>query len=447
MVKILSWNSLESGEGGAWANGWGCPLEIQRREELIKVIGHNKTYDEAKSVAETMLTQERYTRIRKTLLEELLTNRNSGSNKNNDDASDFLLFQEITVGDFWDVPDDDHGDSIDDEFFALFDLLYERVPCQPEAGALETVQHVYVRRDSGWQSTMSIPLQSKALEGGCLAEFVFCQDYEPSASCWEEEQPPPPSLVLVNLHGKSRNMRDPELRRQGILDLWEEIRSHFHDKRVDESSWTDRIVLCGDWNTQLSDLIEPFREVNGVDGIFEPAVGLLDNTTATMDYPFFSTNHEDSFLAQYDGCLLFGSLGSSPPYLELEGTSWNLTGFMPKGRDGKLSGDHPGDVPMYNNFTYYHGSGRNKKGEGVYLNGVFLPGTVPSMGLSDHLRIYTTIRINRDSKSVDEELTQQQFHQRRPYRNFDQEAFPSGHEEGSDKNDTNHETRSRSLRG
>lgn len=31
IVKILSWNTLESGEGGAWAEGWGCPLEIQRR--------------------------------------------------------------------------------------------------------------------------------------------------------------------------------------------------------------------------------------------------------------------------------------------------------------------------------------------------------------------------------------------------------------------------------
>ena len=232
-------------------------------------------------------------------------------------------------------------------------------------------------------------------------------------------------------------MRDPALRQEGIFDLWQELESQFNNTNTTTittdgaSSWQSRIVLCGDWNTQLSDLIEPFREAansmnktatsSSSSVLFEPVVGLLDNATAmtTQGYPFFSTNHEDGFLAQYDGCLFFRTMphpghGASFPdgsqsYLELDETSWNLTGFMPKGRDGRLSGDPPLETPMYNNFTYSRGNSDNKnEGAGVYLNGVLLPGSRPSSGLSDHLRIYTTLRINTrydDSSAPNRETT------------------------------------------
>ena len=431
MVRILSWNTLESGEGGAWSNGWGCPLEIQRREELIRAIiaDGDYEYEEAKSKAERMLTKDRYRRIRNTVLEEIEQSHSRSK------TIDFLMFQECTLGDFWDEPPLDpsnNEDSLDNKFFKRFNSLYQKVPCQAkdEVVTEETVQHLYVRRNSGWaMSSSSIALQSEAFVGGCLAEFTMCQN-SIAEPCLDETESP--SLILVNLHGKARNMRDPDLRRQSISNLWDEIRSHFRES--DASSWKNRMVLCGDWNTQLSDLIESFREVNS-DSLLEPVVGMLDNATATTDFPFFSTNHEDGFLAQYDGCLFFGTppgaLGASRSYLELEDTSWNITGFMPKGKDGKLSGDHPGAAAMYNNFTYFRGSNDpNYTDEGVYLNGVFLPGSKPSMGLSDHLRIYTNIHINNDRNKAnkddgsfaDKQLLSPVHHQRRPYRHYSEEA-------------------------
>ena len=250
-------------------------------------------------------------------------------------------------------------------------------------------------------------------------------------------------------------MRDPALRREGIFELWQELASYFQETEtttrettrsnttnttttIDGApSWQSRIVLCGDWNTQLSDLIAPFREAANSENttattssssssrvLFEPVVGLLDNATAatTQGYPFFSTNHEDGFLAQYDGCLFFRTMGhgsqdGTRSDLELDETSWNLTGFMTKGRDGRLSGDVPSgaatETPLYNNFTYYPGNSDHNttthEDAGVYLNGVLLPGSRPSMGLSDHLRIYTTLRINTryddDSSAPNSETT------------------------------------------
>jgi len=400
MVKILSWNTLESGEGGAWSNGWGCPLEIQRREELIQTIIVDGDYNDAKTKAEHMLTQERYKRLRKTMLDEMLYSN---------EAIDFLMFQECTVGDFWDESplDPSNQDSLDREFFATLDSLYEKISCQAtdEAITEDTVQHVYVRRKSGWKTTFSTALQSNAFVGGCLAEFSLCK-----GSCTENEDHS--SLILVNVHGKARTMRDPDLRRTSIANLWNEIGSRFDD---DDASWNRKIVLCGDWNTQLSDLIEPFSLVNGDSGL-EPVVGMLNNATATTDYPFFSTNHEDGFLAQYDGCLWFETPSKSS-YLKKQDILWNITGFMPKGTDGKLSGDHPGKAA--NNFTYHKGGSR----EGVYLNGIFLPGSKASMGLSDHLRIYTNIKVNHHGKDgdstdgVDMKLFSPLF-QRRPYRQY-----------------------------
>ncbi len=413
MVKILSWNTLESGEGGAWSNGWGCPLEIQRRNELIKTIIVDNDYDSAKSMAEQLLTQERYRRIRKTMLDEILSN----------EPSDFLLFQECTVGNFWDEPplDPSKEDSLDNKFFTTFDSLYEKVPCQTKDDVLteETVQHIYVRRNSGWAISSSVALESDAFVGGCLAEFTFCNDN--SKECLGANESP--SLILVNVHGKARNMRDPDLRRDSISNLWEEMSSHFHVTTGNFTGWNSRAIFCGDWNTHLSDMIEPFRHANS-DSTFEPVVGMLNNATTTRDYPFFSTNHEDSFLAQYDGCLLFESTTGSPSYLELEDTVWNMAGFMPKGKDGKLSGDQPGSETMYNNFTYHRGT----KGEGVYLNGVFLPGSKASIGLSDHLRVYTTLKV-KDIENIDTQWMSPLF-QRRPYRQYSNEDAKFKHGSG-----------------
>lgn len=407
MVKILSWNTLESGEGGAWSDGWGCPLEIQQRENVIKsIIDDVGDYDAAKAKAERMLSHERYNRIRKSLLGDIT--QEAG------DPIDFLLFQECTVDDFWDEPSGSNSNSAEKEFFETFSALYTKVPCQDENIAEETVQHMYVRKNSGFQTSISRPLQSQSFVGGCLVKFIQPWKDDDSNSVVTKDM----SLVLVNVHGKARNMRDPHLLSESISNLWDEIGSYLKE----DIDWQRRIVLCGDWNTQLSDLVEPFRRVSGMD----PIVGMLDNSTATTEYPFFSTNHEDGFLAQYDGCLFFGVpsiVEASPSYLKLEEMSWNITGFMPKGRDGKLSGDNPGAV-MYNNFTY--GSENNL--EGVFLNGTLLPGSKAETGLSDHLRIYTTIRIHETKKSNNKGPVDLQkpleVYQRRPYRDYDSENNP-----------------------
>jgi len=227
-----------------------------------------------------------------------------------------------------------------------------------------------------------------------------------------------------------------------------------------------RIILCGDWNTQLSDLLmisspEKIQYNNNNNTIpsllLEPIVGLLHNSTASTKstkstVPVFSTNHEDGFLAQYDGCLFFRSntstntssnnnhtnndadnntatatatatVTSSSSVLELDNVSWNITGFMPKGQNGILSSS-------YNNFTYSrsHQEGGGGGGGGVYLNGIFLgPGTLPSIGMSDHIRIYTTIRINNNnnnnnnSNTVDININSNEYeeHQRRPPRRYE----------------------------
>lgn len=415
MVKILSWNTLESGEGGAWSDGWGCPLEIQRREKLIEsIINDVDSYDAARAKVERLLSHERYNRIRIALLNEIT--------QEIEDPIDFLLFQECTVGDFWDEPSGSNANSVEKEFFETFSSLYEKAPCQEsypdqekdEIIAEETVQHVYVRKNSGFETSMSRPLQSQAFVGGCLTKLLLPSNDGDTSSVSENNHT---TLVLVNVHGKARNMRDPNLLSESISNLWNEIGSYL----IKDIDWQSRIVLCGDWNTQLSDLIEPFRQASGL----EPVVGMLENSTATTEYPFFSTNHEDGFLAQYDGCLFFGApsiIEASPSsYLQLEDTSWNITGFMPKGRDEKLSGDNPGAV-MYNNFTY--GSENNL--EGVFLNGTLLPGSRADAGLSDHLRIYTKIRISNEPKKSNNKSPVDlkkplEVHQRRPYRDYDSE--------------------------
>jgi hypothetical protein len=486
-IKILSWNTLESGNGGAFSMGWGCPLEIQRRDELLKLKqsltttndrnGMNITsMKEEEEAVERILTNERYERIRKNIFNEMEMN-------NNNDMIDFFLFQEMTVKNSWDKNENENNnENENDNNNKVFPpSSYERVPCQDNnekenQNQQKNLQRIYVRKQSGWKSKQSVTLESDVLEGGCLAEFQK-QNIDDN-----EEQ----RLFLVNLHGKSKNMRDPKLRRIGLTDLWNEIGLHLNNNNRngnenknnqnnknknenDDLWWMKRIVLCGDWNTQLSDLLmisspEKIQYNNNNNTIpsllLEPIVGLLHNSTASTKstkstVPVFSTNHEDGFLAQYDGCLFFRSntstntssnnnhtnndadnntatatatatVTSSSSVLELDNVSWNITGFMPKGQNGILSSS-------YNNFTYsrsHQEGGGGGGGGGVYLNGIFLgPGTLPSIGMSDHIRIYTTIRINNNnnnnnnnnSNTVDININSNEHeeHQRRPPRRYE----------------------------
>jgi len=577
MVTIVSWNTLESGQGGAWADGWGCPLEIQRwKEELVqwkkrKQIHTNNTISSdsggstTTTTTTTLTTEEEEEEAKSREIKRLLTNqryariRNTIINEMNDNAIDFYLFQELTEGNTWDEyfntnndtnnnitnivdrNDNDHRFEFESEseFTQFPPSTYERVPCQEDddndndsGGGGDndndkTVQRIYVRTESGWKSKRSYTLHSDVLEGGCLVEFQQQQQQhsplgvdhgtgnEDNEDNEEEEEKRKQQLFLVNLHGNSKKMRDPHLRRRGIMELWKEIGSYLNthtnnnrnenkNENENESSssssswwWLEKIIVCGDFNTHLSELITPTRHylttaadsnennknnnhnstISGSSSpvVLEPVVGLLRNSTATTgQIPVFSTNHEAGFLAQYDGCLFFRHnphpnsdvttatttptttntpISSSEPvplssiasssivsssssivssssssYLELENVSWNLTGFMPKGH-GKLPGRSSSEQqqeehPYYNNFTYHSSHRDGDDDAGIYLNGIFLgSGTVPSFGMSDHLRIYTTIRIhnhhhNHNNDHPIKEHKYQYEHQRRPPRHY-----------------------------
>jgi hypothetical protein len=210
-------------------------------------------------------------------------------------------------------------------------------------------------------------------------------------------------LYLVNLHGEPNGMRNPTQLQNGMIEVWNEIEQFLitnssrtteqqqqqndfietelysihndnndddnqnknKNKNIDDSkslSWKDRIILCGDWNTQLSD-------INRLSLPWDLSIGLLDNSTGMN----FSTNHEYGFIAQYDGCIYSTSL-------TLNYVKHNTTGFMIKGQNGQLIGN--------DDFLHY------VQNQGVFYQNTFLGnGTVASKGMSDHLRIYTDIGV------------------------------------------------------
>ncbi|KAL3920436.1 MAG: hypothetical protein SGARI_006943, partial [Bacillariaceae sp.] len=296
-LTILSWNTLCYDD--AWFDGWGCPLEIERRNALMD-LQKNLTMEDAQQI----LTKERYYRIRHALLKEMMI---EGDSLQTDPSPDFVLLQELTHDDPWD-------DEQDENFADLVAPLYDRVSCQDDYEG--NLQRVYVRKDSGWTVKHDYGLEADVLEGGCLVELAHELHDE---------------LFLVNLHGKSGPMRDPRARKDGLKTLWDEVEGILGNDSVnntddDATSKLDRLVICGDWNTHLTDLPQIFSDW----GPSPPIAALLKNQTQSD----FSTNHEAGFLAQYDGCIL-----ASSPSLQLHGVSRNLKGFMPKGQNGKLTGD------------------------------------------------------------------------------------------------------------
>jgi hypothetical protein len=421
-VTILSWNTLCAQD--PWYEGWGCPLEQERRDALMELK------DISMEQAQAFLTRERYHRIRKALQWEMLL----GINDEDDDSgvdntsmgdspplkpADIWLFQELTRDHPWDDPPEEEED---DEFATLLSTMYERVPCQDDSD-YKTTQRVYVRRDSGWKVRRSFGLQTDVLEGGCVLELQYvghdhnddddnnskmignqvtvAENFEDESSgtvapstfndtsiyrCKNEmddlymdgcdtDKSIHNKLYVVNLHGKSSNMRHPEQLRAGTAALWKEIshllrpptgnEEYWDDPDAYGDSWKERIVLCGDWNVHLADLPQSLAEPGTYSHI---QAALLDNHTSTN----FSTNHEDGFLAQYDGCLLAKS-----PLLGLQSVSRNLTGFMAKGEHEELMGD----------FSY-------QLNQGLSYGGTLLPGTKASEGLSDHLRVYTKFSVS-----------------------------------------------------
>ena len=161
--------------GRSLGGGLGLSVGNSATMRVLQLENSTETVVDAQSTAEEILTQERYQRIRTTILEEL--------QPTNDDENviDFLLFQEITVDNAWDAP---ARDAVTAPFLDTLELLYEPVPCRAYDGGGHpgTVQHVYVRRDAGWRPTRSLTLRSPVIDGGCLTEFVVGCDEDTNNS-------------------------------------------------------------------------------------------------------------------------------------------------------------------------------------------------------------------------------------------------------------------------
>jgi hypothetical protein len=364
---VLSWNTLSYDD--AWADGWGTPLEQDRRDCLMLL--ENLSIEEAQDI----LTSERYQRIRRDIMWEELMSADAAK-----PFVDLLLFQELNRDAPWDEPEQ----NVDVLFSTTLSTLYDRIPCQDsDEYNTTTMRRVYVRKNSGWTVTRSFGLETDVLQGGCLVEleYLLCEENDDEEAedthiddCKEVDSTDEHNkLYIVNLHGKSGDMRNPEVLAVGMPALWNEISNLLRPSQSDdelddpdfpEDSWKERIVLCGDWNVHMTDLPGAFAGP-GRDPTLVAAI--LNNQTATN----FSTNHEAGFLTQYDGCLLANS-----SVLHLDSVSRNLHGFMVKGEQGELTGG----------FSYEHN-------QGVLYDGALLPGTLASDGLSDHLRIYTTFSV------------------------------------------------------
>ena len=114
-MRILSWNTLEYDD--AWAPGWGCPLEMQRRDALLASKENWTT-----TQAQDFLTQQRNRRIRQTVASEMNgsdTTATTTATSNNAVTVDLMLFQEISRAKPWNHVDD----------FVL-PPNFEQVPCQ-----------------------------------------------------------------------------------------------------------------------------------------------------------------------------------------------------------------------------------------------------------------------------------------------------------------------------
>jgi hypothetical protein len=150
---ILSWNTLSYDD--AWADGWGTPLEQDRRDCLMLL--------ESLSVeeAQDFLTLERYQRIRQSIMWEEMIDTDTTK-----PLVDMFVFQELNRDAPW--------DELDDIFSTTLFSLYDRIPCQDsDKFNTTTIRRVYVRKNSGWKVSRSFGLETDVLQGGCLVELEY----------------------------------------------------------------------------------------------------------------------------------------------------------------------------------------------------------------------------------------------------------------------------------
>ena len=356
LFRILTWNTLEY--NGAWPNGWGCPLEIQRRDEWRDLHPESSVEE-----AQHFLTMERYQRIQQVMTKEL-----------DSMDLDLIFFQEISRSqpswtDEWEyyTSDTSVSPSSSDDITSNSRSKkkkkksssnslrgstsssrltgYQEIPCQDKysnTSTSSTYQQIFMKQSENLKYVQHHDLENTTLlEGGCLVELS-----------WQKQ-----SFYIVNLHAQASIIRNPSTRTEALLNFQTELFQHIEEDQA------DRVILCGDWNAHLVELEQEWTLLQDVLPV------MLDNTTTSP--PIFSTNHEAGFLAQYDGCFVPLALLSNAT------TSTNLTGFMPKGKNGELTG-------LFSAFDLH---------KTVEYNQTVLPHTEPSTGMSDHLRVYTEFRI------------------------------------------------------
>ena len=292
--------------------GWGCPLEIQRRDELVK-----SGIFENVSTAEEYLTKSRFQRIRQALAQQLST-------------VDLALFQEVDIYDSWDTID---------ASFVPEKMAWASCP-SPEKST--TMQKILYRTDM-FQLLRAQLLNNDAIPG-CIAAFHQTDDSAKD------------SLWSVNVHDSANMIRNPRLRPTAVAAFASEIAQTTNVESISSL----RLLLCGDWNVQLSlvaDLLPGFTP------------GMLPNNSSGS---VFSTNHEIGFIAQYDGCLISDGLGVTRMEISRE-----TSGFMPKGINAALTGL----------FSYDSSSTHNN----VIYDGTSIPESSPEHGMSDHMRVVTKL--------------------------------------------------------
>ena len=240
-LKVLSWNTLESGSGGAWSSGWGCPLEISRKDELL-TLNPSFSEDEVRK----QLTDERYERIEATI-------------RNDEGDLDLILIQELTADDPWIFPssllsetDSKDGNSTEnltehEELVGEWEILADDKVCNLNT---PTIQRIYYR-SSTLQFIDSNPLLNSDIPG-CLAVFSY-------SSSGESNDDKDEIFYVANIHAGASATRTPTLRPSAIQNLIVDIETSLSTMEGLSNSTTTYSLpgmICGDWNAHLQTIQE-----------------------------------------------------------------------------------------------------------------------------------------------------------------------------------------------
>lgn len=145
------------------------------------------------------------------------------------------------------------------------------------------------------------------------------------------------------------------------------------------------VVICGDFNAHLPDLLESIIQVD-TEG-HQWTIATATNSTETPDRYHFTSQNEHNFIAAYDGCLL-------RDYREPSEVRIYEHGFMPK----YLGGEDYG----YGNssFSYSGGDFPVIDGDLLLLSAPFdsTGSNFANVSLSDHLAVGVSFTLDRENR-------------------------------------------------